>query len=123
MRALKSSKLRLLVGTVLCVAMSSCRPNTSVPTPIDTTSNTRIDLSNELYLDENSSPDLLGKRSEPERSEFYNDVSNGYIYRFGSEEWIVAQTWTRVFPLNAAARAMARVSSVNTMFRFGKMRK
>jgi hypothetical protein len=105
------------------VAMSSCRPNTSVPTPIDTTSNTRIDLSNELYLDENSSPDLLGKRSEPERSEFYNDVSNGYIYRFGSEEWIVAQTWTRVFPLNAAARAMARVSSVNTMFRFGKMRK
>lgn len=68
-------------------------------TPISTISTTRINLSSELYLDENSSPDNLGELNSPDRSNFYNDMGTGFIYHFKNEEWVIAQPMTRVIPL------------------------
>jgi hypothetical protein len=58
-----------------------------------------MNLSAELYLDENSSPDKLGELNYPEYSNFWNDLGNGYIYHFENEEWVIAQPETRIVPL------------------------
>lgn len=71
---------------------------TPTNTPIPTISKTRINLSSELYLDENSSPENLEALKYP-RSNFYNDLSTGFVYHFEKEEWVVGHPWTRVIPL------------------------
>jgi len=78
----------------------------STNTPIPTSSKTRINLSEELYLDENSSPENL--KGEP-FSQNYVNFSNiagdkgdgkGFIYQYDNEEWVAALTWTRLFPFD-----------------------
>lgn len=75
---------------------------TPTSTPIPTVSTTRINLSSELYLDENSSPDNLGKPNHPDYSYFHydKDLVWGYIYHFENEEWVIAEAWTCIFPSN-----------------------
>ncbi len=105
--------------TVITVVPTSKFPTatlTSVPEPIHTStiaptytitptiSKTRVNLSPELYLDENSSPDnLRGEPYHPDQYDFQNDIESegngdGFVYHFGNEEWVAALTWTRIFP-------------------------
>jgi len=99
MRTLKSL---LLVLAIVGVILSSCSSNAAVvspteitialPTSVSTSTSantlpptideTKINLSVELYLDENSSPDKPGELNYPEYSYFWNDLGNGYIYHF-----------------------------------------
>lgn len=65
--------------------------------PIPTISKTRINLSSELYVDENSSLDNLGEINHPNYSYFRNDVW-GYVYNFEDEEWVITQPETCIFP-------------------------
>jgi hypothetical protein len=74
---------------------------TPINTPIPTISKTKVNLSPELYLDENSSLDnLQGEPNYPDYSYFTNGYGGGFIYHFGNEEWVVARTWTRILPFN-----------------------
>ena len=74
--------------------------------PVPTISKTKIELSPELYLDENSSPDnLLGEPYHLIHDDFSNLIESegkgwGSVYNFGNEEWVVALTWTRIFPFD-----------------------
>lgn len=92
--------------TILATATSTPTPEptrtptiTPTNTPVPTISQTRVNLSPELYLYENASPDTLGELNYPEYSYFWNDLGNGYIYHFEDEEWVVAQPRTRIVPL------------------------
>lgn len=72
---------------------------TPTNTPIPTMSKIRIDLSSELYLDENSSPDNL--RGEPYHYDhfcFQHRNGIGCVDHFGNEEWVTVQTWTHIVP-------------------------
>jgi hypothetical protein len=75
---------------------------TFVPEPTNTStatnSKTRINLSPQLYLDENSSPDNLRGKTYDNLSNFMNREGIGFIYHFGNEEWVGAVSWTRVLP-------------------------
>lgn len=115
---MRTSKSLLLVLVVVGVILSSCSSNAAVvspteitialPTSVSTSTSTntllptidetKINLSAQLYLDENSSPDTLGEPNYPDYSYFWNDLGNGYVYRFENEEWVVAQPWTRIVP-------------------------
>jgi hypothetical protein len=80
--------------------------STPVNTPTAMVSKTRINISPELYLDENSSRDnLRGKLYFPDQYRFSHvpkDEGTGYgtVYHLGDEEWVVALTWTRLFPFD-----------------------
>lgn len=73
---------------------------TSTPTITSTISETRINLSPELYLDENSSPDNI--QGEINYLDYYNFSKGGMgqVYQIGDEEWVVAETWTSIYPFD-----------------------
>src|SRR5688572_2368132 len=110
MKKLKSLLILLCIGSIATSSCSSSTPiisetditiepatftftpePTMIPknTPTPTISKTKIDLSSELYIDENSSPDnLQGEQYQQEYDYFSNLHGNGTIYQFSDEEWI-----------------------------------